>query len=286
MKAMIRKIKRQTHETIFSFLSRLGQRADVYSTQPEDLCPTLVDKCVYAYAKDSELVLVMIDAVLEGTQEYADFGFSNPTKPTYFRNVTTFYQQRMGDKRVSPVWSLFQAAMSVDQLLNKDLEFPIKVHALLITNGHITNLKELRSAIGSMDIKFGMNIIHDGQTFLNQWSVLKLPVNEDNLLPEYAYLQAYKRELDRQGGRFTEEDQDEFGRLLAEFVSQEFDSSNKDDKTENVEEKDECPSDDDLGLDDAALDVSTRLAACRTLKERKQFLIRFAKQRFSKRVGG
>lgn len=33
-----------------------------------------------------------------------------------------------------------------------------------------------------------------------------------------------------------------------------------------------------------ALNVSTRLAACRTLNERKRFLIRYAKQQFFERV--
>ena len=281
MTTMIRKLKRQTSETIFRFLSRLGQQAEVYSTHPEDLCPTLEDKCVYVYAKDCELVLVMIDTVLEGTQEQADLDFYNPLERTYFHNVTTSCQRKKDDKRLSPVWSLFHAATSICELVNIKAEMSLRVHALLITNSHIVNYNELRETIFHQSVNIGMTVIHDCQSFYEQWSVLKLPVNEDPLLVESAYLSAYKRELGKMNRYETDEmGEEEINQLLADFVNQEAVTT---DRNDDSDDEGDSPFD-DIGLDEAALTVSTRLAACRSLKERRQFLIRYAKQRFSERV--
>ena len=277
---MIRKLKRQSPETIFRFLSHLGQQADVYANIEEDLCPSLKDKSVYVYSVNGELALVMIDTVLSGTKEQADLAFVHPLEPSYFKNLTTFRQQEKGEKRKSPLWSLFNAAKSVEELLNEHRMFRVKVHALLITNSLIVNYDEVREVISHEKEHFSMTVLHDCQTFCDQWSVLKLPLNQSSCLAGAVYLREYKCKL--AGGMQDEIDEEEIAKLLADYVDEQDFSVNRNDD-EKVD-RDEDSLADEYGLDESALNVSTGLAACRTLNERKRFLIRYAKQQFFERV--
>lgn len=279
---MLNVFKRQTPENIFRFLSRMGQQTDVYSAHPESLCPTLEDKCVYVYVNEEELAIVMIDEVLEGTKEKADLEFSNPLQETLFHNVTTHYQSGSDEKRVSPIWQLFHAAMSLRELINKDLERPLQIHAMLITNSHIVNVADLRWTANLLDAGIGMTILHDCQTFFNQWSVLRLPVNQDFFLVGSSYIESYKRELAEKRRREKEEqDDDEFSRLFREFLEDDDDNDSDEDDIDDIDDddNDDDSSTDDIQLDAAAADFKTRLAACRSSEERKLLLIRYAKRK-------
>lgn len=245
---MISELKLQTNETIFHFLTQLGKQEDVYSSRPEDLCPTLQDSKVYVYAKEQELVVVLVDVTMTGTQEEADLEFSNPVMKAYFHNATSPFLERVGEYRDSPVWQLYQAAKSLHKLINKDVELPVQVHAVLVTNSYIVNIEELQEALSSMNEDFGLTVFHDCQSFCDKWSVFKLPVNPDFFLVGATYLQTYKHELSMQ----FEADKEikEFERRLLEFMGDEPDA-----------------------------DLHTRLAACRSLQERKLVMLSYAKKK-------
>jgi len=169
---MISELKLQTNETIFHFLTQLGKQEDVYSSRPEDLCPTLQDCKVYVYAKEQELVVVLVDVTMTGTQEEADLEFSNPVMKAYFHNATSPFLERVGEYRDSPVWQLYQAATSLHKLINKDVELPVQVHAVLVTNSYIVNIEELQEALSSMNEDFGLTVFHDCLTITTNFSVL------------------------------------------------------------------------------------------------------------------
>ena len=169
---MISELKLQTNETIFRFLTQLGKQEDVYSSRPEDLCPTLQDCKVYVYAKEQELVVVLVDVTMTGTQEEADLEFSNPVMKAYFHNATSPFLERVGEYRDSPVWQLYQAAKSLHKLINKDVELPVQVHAVLVTNSYIVNIEELQEALSSMNVDFGLTVFHNYLTITTNFSVL------------------------------------------------------------------------------------------------------------------
>ena len=281
---MISELKLQTNETIFHFLTQLGKQEDVYSSRPEDLCPTLQDCKVYVYAKEQELVVVLVDVTMTGTQEEADLEFSNPVMKAYFHNATSPFLERVGEYRDSPVWQLYQAAKSLHKLINKDVELPVQVHAVLVTNSYIVNIEKLQEALSSMNEDFGLTVFHDCQSFCDQWSVFKLPVNPDFFLVGATYLQTYKHELSMQ----FEADKEikEFERRLLEFMDKQPD----DDKSakgeldddllgDEVLEDEEFDDDEQLYDDEPDTDLHTRLAACRSLQERKLVMLTYAKKK-------
>ena len=281
---MISELKLQTNETIFRFLTQLGKQEDVYSSRPEDLCPTLQDCKVYVYAKEQELVVVLVDVTMTGTQEEADLEFSNPVLKAYFHNATSPFLERVGEYRDSPVWQLYQAAKSLHKLINKDVELPVQVHAVLVTNSYIVNIEKLQEALSSMNEDFGLTVFHDCQSFCDQWSVFKLPVNPDFFLVGATYLQTYKHELSMQ----FEADKEikEFERRLLEFMDKQPD----DDKSakgeldddllgDEVLEDEEFDDDEQLYDDEPDTDLHTRLAACRSLQERKLVMLTYAKKK-------
>ncbi|MBR4898759.1 MAG: hypothetical protein IKZ48_08240 [Prevotella sp.] len=280
---MISELKLQTNETIFRFLTQLGKREDVYSSRPEDLCPTLQDSNVYVYAKEQELVVVLVDVTMTGTQEEADLEFSNPVMKAYFHNATSPFLERVGEYRDSPVWQLFQAARSLHKLINKDVELPVQVHTVLVTNSSIVNIEELQKAIANLDEEFGLTIFHNCQSFCDQWSVFKLPVNPDFFLMGATYLQTYKHELSMQFD--ADKEIKEFERRLLEFMGKQpaDDQSGEDEVDDDllgdeVLEDEEFDDDDQSYDDEPDADLHTRLAACRSIQERKLVMLSYAKR--------
>ena len=202
----------------------------------------------------------------------------------YFHNATSPFLERAGEYRDSPVWQLYQAAKSLNKLINKDVELPVQVHAVLVTNSYIVNIEELQEALSSMNEDFGLTVFHDCQSFCDQWSVFKLPVNPDFFLVGATYLQTYKHELSMQ----FEADKEikEFERRLLEFMGKQPD----DDKSakgeldddllgDEVLEDEEFDDDEQLYDDEPDADLHTRLAACRSLQERKLVMLTYAKKK-------
>lgn len=281
---MISELKLQTKETIFRFLTQLGQQEDVYSSHPEDLCPTLQDCNVYVYDKEQEFVVVLVDVTMTGTKEEADLEFGNPMMKAYFHNATSPFLERAGEYRDSPVWQLYHAAKSLQELINKDVELPVQVHAVLVTNSNIVNIDELQESVASRNEDFGLTIFHNCQSFCDQWSVFRLPINPDFFLVGATYLQMYKHELSLQFE--ADKEIDEFERRLLEFMDRQRDYESVNDDQDDDDELlgdevlDDDEFDDEQPYDDEPdADLHTRLAACRSLQERKLVMLSYAKKK-------
>ena len=292
---MINDFKNQTPETIFRFLSLLGQEADVYSCQSDNLCPTLANDCAYLYVKDHELVVVLIDSVVKRTKEIADFDFYDPDADSKFQNVSTPEIAHIDVCRTSPVWKLFQGTLSMRDYINLNFNEPVNAHAVLITTSDIINYEELDIAASCRHEDIGMTILHRCYSFYDQWQTIKLPVNTDMLLPGASYLQTYKDELSKLEGKNEEQDfEDLFNQLLYNELNKE-DHQDVDDADDDVDDADDDIDYDTYGFDDdedyndnedtpslpePSFDdgeLEARIAACKSAEERTRLIVLRAK---------
>jgi hypothetical protein len=285
---MINDFKNQTPETIFRFLSHLGQEADVYSCQSDNLCPTLANDCAYLYIKNHELVIVLIDYVMKRTREIADYDFDDPDAESKFQDVSTPELAHIDVCRTSPVWKLFQGTLSMRDYINLNISEPLKAHAVLITTSDIVNYEDLDIAACSRREGIGMTIFHRSYSFYDQWQSFKLPVNTDMFLPGANYLQIYKHELSLLDYKKEEQEfQDLFNQML-ETESDDEDHPDTDDVDDDIDfdtygfdddgdddDDDDVPSPFKPSFDEGALEA--RIAACKSAEERSRLIVLRAK---------
>ena len=292
---MINDFKNQTPETIFRFLSHLGQEADVYSCQSDNLCPTLANDCAYLYIKNHELVIVLIDYVMKRTREIADYDFDDPDAESKFQDVSTPELAHIDVCRTSPVWKLFQGTQSMRDYINLNISEPLKAHAVLITTSDIVNYEDLDIAACSRREGIGMTIFHRSYSFYDQWQSFKLPVNTDMFLPGASYLQTYKDELSKLEDKTEEQDfEDLFNQLLYNELNKE-DHQDVDDADDDIDDADDDIDYDTYGFDDDEDDedyddtpslpepsfddgeLEARIAACKSAEERSRLIVLRAK---------
>lgn len=286
---MINDFKNQTPETIFRFLSHLGQEADVYSCQSDNLCPTLANDCAYLYIKNHELVIVLIDYVMKRTREIADYDFDDPDAESKFQDVSTPELAHIDVCRTSPVWKLFQGTLSMRDYINLNISEPLKAHAVLITTSDIVNYEDLDIAACSRREGIGMTIFHRSYSFYDQWQSFKLPVNTDMFLSGANYLQIYKHELSLLDYKKEEQEfQDLFNQMLETESDDEdhpdtddvdddidFDTYGFDDDDDDNDDDDDVPSPFKPSFDSGALEA--RIAACKSAEERSRLIVLRAK---------
>jgi hypothetical protein len=225
---MIRELRKQNNDTLFQFLTRVGQDRTVYSCCPLDLYPTVEDEIIYVYIQKQEVTIVMIDQMPKGTKERADLHFQDPNQKSRFRNVTTQLHRKKRSRRISPVWQLFHAAVAMEELINKRANERVNVHGVLITQSIIINGEELAKAFNEQPTTIDLNIFTGITTFHDQWSVLKLPLNDDDSMAEAQYLRIFKEELDKRDAREDEVDK-EFEEMLLKFIEEMDNDETKDD---------------------------------------------------------
>ena len=264
---LINDFKKQTQTTIWKHLNAMAVNYAVFSSHLKGLAPYLTDFDVYLYCDNSCMVVVCLDSC--GHCEEQTYEESETLSPLILSDGH--------DPRVSKVWKLVQTVRSIGNQLM------IPVYGVLITEADITNAYELYEMWDSNNV----TVID----YMKRLKYRKIRVNEDENLncKSYVYtlnetpLNALETESPVTPISLTEEedsteesesDDDEFERLLNEFVNNESkDSSEKDleedqdsDSEYNSEEsnleltEDETPTEDDSSFPDGEIEQNQNLS--------------------------
>lgn len=219
---LIDDFKKQTQTTIWKHLDAMAVNYAVFSSHLKGLAPYLTDFDVYLYCDNSCMVVVCLDCC--GHCEEQTYEESETLSPLILSDGH--------EPRVSKVWKLAQTVRAINNRLM------IPVYGLLITEADITNAYELYDMWDSNNV----TIID----YMKRLKYRKIRVNEDEGLDCKSYVYALNktplRALETESPvtpiSLTEEedsteesesDDDEFERLLNEFVNNESkDSSEKD----------------------------------------------------------
>ena len=219
---LINDFKKQTQTTIWKHLDAMAVNYAVFSSHLNGLPPFLTDFDVYLYCDNSCMVVVCLDCC--GHCEEQTYEESETLSPLILSDGH--------EPRVSKVWKLAQTVRAINNRLM------IPVYGLLITEADITNAYELYDMWDSNNV----TIID----YMKRLKYRKIRVNEDEGLDckSYVYalnetpLHASETESpvtpislteEEDSTKETESDDDEFERLLNEFINNESkDSSEKD----------------------------------------------------------
>lgn len=219
---LIDDFKKQTQTTIWKHLDAMAVNYAVFSSHLKGLPPFLTDFDVYLYCDNSCMVVVCLDCC--GHCEEQTYEESEALSPLILCDGH--------EPRVSKVWKLVQTVHSIGN------QFMIPVYGVLITEADITNAYDLYEMWDSNNV----TVID----YMKRLKYRKIRVNEDDNLDckSYVYklydtpLHALETESPVTPISLTEEedsteesesDDDEFERLLNEFINNESkDSSEKD----------------------------------------------------------
>ena len=219
---LIDDFKKQTQTTIWKHLDAMAVNYAVFSSHLKGLAPYLTDFDVYLYCDNSCMVVVCLDCC--GHCEEQTYEESETLSPLILSDGH--------EPRVSKVWKLAQTVRAINNRLM------IPVYGLLITEADITNAYELYDMWDSNNVTI--------VDYMKRLKYRKIRVNEDEGLDCKSYVYALNktplRALETESPvtpiSLTEEedsteesesDDDEFERLLNEFVNNESkDSSEKD----------------------------------------------------------
>ena len=279
---MINDFKNQTSQTIFRFLSLLGQEADVYSRRVDNICSTLEKSNAYIYVKGSELVLVLIDYMMKNTREIAELDFCERDKEAKFQDVSTPELAHGNVCRTSPVWKVCQGALSMRELIAPTIAEPLEVHAVLITTSNIINYEELKIAVLWRCDDISMTVLQCCYDFYEQWQIYKLPINDNHLLPGYEYLETYQNELSSEEMREFKSQLDRiFGKEADGEDQQNLDLGLDDDFDfdtygfdDEEQEENECAT---TETERSNADIEARIAACTSAEELRRLIVLRAK---------
>lgn len=141
---MIEKFFIQRNDTIWDFLREMGKSNDVYSCYS---FREIDGYTVFFYAMPTEIVLICLDIVDDGTVEYADKGvFINvKDEKTYkfFRKVLPDGEisKNPDDWRFSPAMELYNHARTMQRFLTLSKQFSLvpAIHLIYLTNARIVN---------------------------------------------------------------------------------------------------------------------------------------------------
>ena len=223
---LIDDFKKQTQTTFWKHLDAMAVNYAVFSSHLKGLPPFLTDFDVYLYCDNSCMVVVCLDCC--GHCEEQTYEESETLSPLILSDGH--------EPRVSKVWKLAQTVRAINNRLM------IPVYGLLITEADITNAYELYDMWDSNNV----TIID----YMKRLKYRKIRVNEDEGLDckSYVYalnetpLHALETESpvtpislteEEDSTKETESDDDEFERLLNEFVNNEGKGSSEKDLEED-----------------------------------------------------
>ena len=208
---MIDKFFRQTNETIWDFLREIGKSKDIYSCYS---FREIDGYTLFFFATTTEVVLVLLDIVDDGTVEIADKGI-RWTEPylSYFTkilpdgNISKEYE----DSRLSPAMELYNYAWEMRKFFSISCQFSVvpAIHLMLLTNSHIVNYPEVLMEWQNNQWKrneFGFSalqnlsglrpgIIYDSRVNGNPF----IPVNEDLSIEGAEYWTKWQMYLKNRG---------------------------------------------------------------------------------------
>lgn len=206
---MINKFFIQTNETIWSFLRKIGMSKEIYSCYS---FREIDGYTLFFYATSTEIVLVLLDIVDDGTVEYADKGvfFNVRDERTfkYFRKVLLdgTVSKDSKDWRPSPAFELYSHAYEMRKFFILSQQFSITpaIHLIYLTNSRILNFPKVVNTwqqdlfgFSALQNLSGLRpgIIYDSRVAGNPF----IPVNEDLAIEGSEYWTRWQTYLKNRG---------------------------------------------------------------------------------------
>lgn len=248
---LINDFKRQTKQTIWKHLDAMAVNYAVYSSHLKGLAPYLTDFDVYLYCDNSCMVLVCLDCC--GHCEEQIYEESETLSPLILCDGH--------EPRVSKVWKLVETVRAIGKRLM------IPVYGILITEADIANAYELYEMWDSNNV-----MVID---YMKRLKYRKIRVNEDEDLDckSYVYilnetpLNALETESPSTSKQVSEEenpseesesDDDEFERLLNDFINNGYEVCEEETSLED-EEEENTDSVDDISFPDGEIEQNQNL---------------------------
>ena len=206
---MIDKFFIQTNETIWSFLRKIGKSKEIYSCYS---FREIDGYTLFFYATSTEIVLVLLDIVDDGTVEYADKGVfinvKNERTLKYFRKVLPdgTVSKDSKDWRLSPAFELYSHAYEMRKFFALSQQFSIipAIHLMYLTNSRIVNYPKVVNTwqqdlfgFSALQNLSGLRpgIIYDSRVAGNPF----IPVNEDLAIEGSEYWTRWQTYLKNRG---------------------------------------------------------------------------------------
>ena len=211
---LIEDFKNLSQTTVWKRLDAMADNYAVYSTRLKGLVPFLTDFDVYIYCNDTNVVILCLDCcghdekhIYEECDSLGSIIFTQDEEP-----------------RSSVVWKLAET-VSMAKLDLQDTNPLLKVHGVLLTEAEILNAYELYELWEAHNI----TVIDNLRRLKNK----TIRVNEDDDLSSKSYVrQLIDKSMETTDATrpttIAHDNDDEFERLLKEFINEGFEPVNED----------------------------------------------------------
>ena len=219
---LISGFKRQNRLTILSHLDTIADDPMVYSKHLKGIGTHLKNNDVYIYIDHWCMVVVCLDNVVH-KDELADEDIYNGEPPLYFTEST---------HRISPVWLLSETMKQIEKKL-AEANISLHMRGVLLSKSGFLNADDMKEIWEEMKV-----------TVIDKLDDLKeeaICVNDDDDILEGTMVMDAIQELVNQHKPEDDAEQ-EFQKLLDEFMAKDSDSTNEDEEEnegEDSEEKEE-----------------------------------------------
>ena len=256
---LIDDFKYQTATTIWKHLDAMAANYAVYSIYMKGLSPFLRDYDVYLYCNDTNIVIMCLDSC--GHSEEQTYEESDTLSPLILTDGE--------EPRASVIWKLAEAVRFTKNCL-KEKAPDIKIYGLLLTEANILNAYNLYELWD----KHNITVIDD----LKRLKYKAIRVNSDSDLTCKKYIDfliytsfnevnfdepaaSEPRKEDQCEAAVSDDEYDEFEKMLNDFINREYEETNGEDPEEQQEadtdnSEEECETeveDDDTSFTDDVL---------------------------------
>lgn len=226
---MIRDFRKQTKTTIWKHMEAMAVNYAVYSNRLKGFAPFMNDDDVYIYCDATNMVVVCIDC-------YDNYEDRTCVESADMEPIVYYPGCEPHEGRV---WKLKETMQIVKERLQKQ-HIDLKVYGVMLTEAKITNAEELELVWEFNDMK-----VIDGFVSLGH---RKAGVNNDEDLRGKIYFDAavndspQMEEEEEEPVKEEEPNDEEFERLLKEFINHEFEEGGETPKDDDTPENDEPTS--------------------------------------------
>lgn len=226
---MIRDFRKQTKTTIWKHMEAMAVNYAVYSNRLKGFAPFMNDDDVYIYCDATNMVVVCIDC-------YDNYEDRTCVESVDMEPIVYYPGCEPHEGRV---WKLKETMQIVKERLQKQ-HIDLKVYGVMLTEAKITNAEELELVWEFNDMK-----VIDGFVSLGH---RKAGVNNDEDLRGKIYFDAAVNETpqmeeeEEEPAKEEEPNDEEFERLLKEFINHEFEEGGETPKDDDTPETDEPTS--------------------------------------------
>lgn len=226
---LIRDFRKQTKTTIWKHMEAMAVNYAVYSNRLKGFAPFMNDDDVYIYCDATNMVVVCIDC-------YDNYEDRTCVESVDMEPIVYYPGCEPHEGRV---WKLKETMQIVKERLQKQ-HINLKVYGVMLTEAKITNAEELELVWEFNDMK-----VIDGFVSLGH---RKAGVNSDEDLRGKFYFDAAVNETpqmeeeEEEPAKEEEPNDEEFERLLKEFINHEFEEGGETPKDDDTPETDEPTS--------------------------------------------